>query len=86
MSTKKLFILFVSAYLILCSVLIFKSGIFSEQQNANGKILTLASEANQPAEDKLPQIASQPDEPADTTRKAIIFIGSNWYLQQKVPL
>jgi YidC/Oxa1 family membrane protein insertase len=68
MSAKKLFILFVSAYLTLCSVLIFKSGIFSEQQNTDGKILTLASEANQPAEDKLSQIASQPDEPANTTQ------------------
>jgi YidC/Oxa1 family membrane protein insertase len=68
MSAKRIAIFFITAYLILCTVLIFKSGIFSEQQNTDRKILTLAAEANQPAEKTLPQIAPLPQEPADTAQ------------------
>jgi YidC/Oxa1 family membrane protein insertase len=68
MSAKRIAIFFITAYLILCSVLIFKSGIFSEQQSTGRKILTLAAEANQPAEKTLPQIAPLPEESVSTAQ------------------
>jgi len=68
MSIKKLTILFISAYLVVCTFLIFESGIFSASQNTGSKILTLAAEVNQPAEKKQPQIAPLPDEPVDTSQ------------------
>lgn len=68
MSTKRIAIFFIAAYLILCTVLIFKSGVFSEQQNTDRKILALAAEANQPAEKTLPQISSLSEELTSTAQ------------------
>lgn len=66
MNAKKLFIFFVSAYLIICGILILNSGIISEQQNTQKGILTLAAEVNPPASDALPEIAPLPDIPANS--------------------
>ena len=59
--------LFICAYLIICAVLIFNSGIFSKQQNTQKGILTLAAETDLPDSNKLPEIASLPDIPVSTS-------------------
>jgi YidC/Oxa1 family membrane protein insertase len=66
MDAKKLTALFIGAYLIICVVLIFNSGIFSEQQSAQQGILTLAAEVNLPAQKVLPEIAPLPDRDIST--------------------
>lgn len=68
MDAKKLFTVFICAYLIICAVLIYNSGIFSRQQDAERGILTLAAEANLPAPSRLPQIAPLPDTPASASQ------------------
>jgi YidC/Oxa1 family membrane protein insertase len=60
MNIKKLSVLLISAYLIICAALIFNSGIFSRQRDTQKGILTLAAEANLPDSDRLPEIAPLP--------------------------
>ena len=67
MRIKKLSILFVFAYLIMCALLIFNSGIFSGQRDTSEKILTLAAEVNPPTPNALPEVAPLPDTPVSTS-------------------
>jgi YidC/Oxa1 family membrane protein insertase len=62
MDAKKLFALLICAYLIICAILIFNSGIFPQRQNTEKGILILAAEANLTVQKDLPEIAPPPDE------------------------
>ena len=83
MKIKKLSVLLVFAYLAVCAVLIFNSGIFPKQQNTQKRILTLAAETGLPDSNKLPEIAPLPDTPVSTseitaasTEEKIFTLGS----------
>ena len=68
MDVKKLAVLFICAYLIICGILILDSGIFAGQQDTQKGILTLAAKADQPASRDLPQIAPLPDKDISTSQ------------------
>jgi YidC/Oxa1 family membrane protein insertase len=68
MGIKKLSTLFITAYLIICAVLILNSGIFSKQPDAKKGILTLAAEIDLPDSNKLTEMKSLPDVAIDTSQ------------------
>lgn len=67
MDAKKLSTLLICAYLIVCAVLIFNSGIFSQQQGNGKGILALAAEVNLPAP-ALPQIKALTNEKINSSQ------------------
>ncbi len=74
MDVKKLFAPLICAYLIICGILIFNSGIFVKQPNTRQKILTLAAKVEQPASRTPSEIAPLPEN--DVSRSQITAVSA----------